>query len=199
MRYHCSFLQDIIYNFRNSILLSQGYKVSPLLLLKNGCKSQKPFWTQIQQQSGIDAIVPIMSTANMGLHFGPICRAYVPVIDTVCFDAGWIDKKYDIMVLFLELFFHLSHGPMYCAFENGVRMFIQKDFNVKNDMLSAHKDILTNHRLHLCHHDINPKRISGYRHHIYMQLTSWTHLYAIIHSPTPQPRLISLILSHYML
>lgn len=132
MRYHCFFLQDIIYNFRNFILLSQGYKVSPLVLLKNGCKSQKPFWTQIQQQSGIDATVPITSTANTGLHFGPICRAYV--IDTVCFAAGWIDEKYDIMVLFLELLFHLSHGLMYCAFENGVRMFIQKDFNVKNDM-----------------------------------------------------------------
>lgn len=73
-----------------------------------------------------------MSTANTGLHFGPICRAYV--IDTVCFAAGWIDDKYDIMVLFLELLFYLSHGLMYSAFENGVRMFRQKDFNVKNDM-----------------------------------------------------------------
>lgn len=43
----------------------------------------------------------------------------------------WIDERYDIMALFVELLFHLLRGMMYCAFENGIGMFTSIDFNIK--------------------------------------------------------------------
>lgn len=110
------------------------------------------------------------------------------------------------MVLFLGLLFQVSHGQNFA-----VGMFTRADFAIKDDQyLSKHRGVKACQKSHTCgdqlqraqlrlyHRDFNMKRISGYLHLIYIQLTSGTHLYAIIHSQsTPPPPSGSRSYLHY--